>query len=262
MNIIPILAQIPIPTSLPDDIRQATEVATEASQQQGLEFGAAVLGLFLSIVGFFKIVMPALGKRYQRNLETSAEKEAYEFQKDQQEDSLALSARSFLDEQARDSIASVRTIAEDCQDKLEKIQEDKMATAIQLARLEERDKLRQESFDEMKSKQEDTDALLGTYQSDMATMQAKVKNLTSELTITKRKVSELETKLATSEENRIALALELEEEKTRVAGMEEELGEKNNIINQLRTKIIEYRAKDGKGAFTDTDELLGLTGEE
>lgn len=190
-QIVAILNTIPTPPApTPEATATLVMLATQAvdtvktvssSTADAISTGAFVTGLLAAILGFIRIVLPAIGKRFAKSQEVKAQQQVQSLESEKADDKFTIEARNFMAEIARDNLTYVKTSAQQTAEENKKL-------LIEIGNLQARDQINRAEIErlqrELSANQQSTLAaqtLLRDTQNEILKLQTQLITLQLEL---------------------------------------------------------------------------------
>lgn len=263
---------------------EVTSQAEAALQSDALTIGTFIASMAAIILVMARIVGPAIANRFKDSQEIATKRNEHEFEQDKLEDELSLEAKSFLAEQARDSMEAVRSTVEEYRAEVKELRKENHKYLTELGELRVSDKIRQNELTRLLTEVQEykenltwTKDALSSSQAEMSRMQSQIHSLERQIDTLQKRAKVLEENLQTQEEANQILEeqvttanAKLEERELELVEIKTERNALRDLVNKLRAKMWQYRHKLGdeldpptdmsKYRSLDTSELLGLNG--
>ena len=199
-----IATAIPVPTPSPTAIATVSAVATQvyettknSNTAEALNIGAFVTGSLAVVLGFIRIVLPAIGKRIAKSQEVKAEKDQLVLERDKAGDKFTIEAQSFMAEVARENLTIYKTQAQLSAEENKKL-------LVKIGNLEARDQINRAEIErlqkELAANQQSTVAaqvLLRDTQNEILKLQTQLITLKLELDNQTKRNDSIATQLIT-----------------------------------------------------------------
>lgn len=206
-QIVALINTIPTPPSpTPEATATLVMLATQAadtvktissSTADAISTGAFFTGVLAAFLGFIRIVLPAIGKRFVRSQEVKAQQEVQSLESVKADDKFTIEARNFMAEIARDNLTYVKTTAQQAAEENKKL-------LIEIGNLQARDQINRAEIErlqrELSANQQSTLAaqtLLRDTQNEILKLQTQLITLQLELDKQTKRNDDIATQLIT-----------------------------------------------------------------
>lgn len=178
---------------------QAAETvkSVSSSTADAINIGAFVTGVLAAILGFIRIILPAIGKRFAKSQEIKVQQEVQNLESEKAEDKFTIEARNFMAELARDNLSYVKTSAQQTSEENKKL-------LIEIGNLQARDQINRAEIErlqrELGANQQSTIAaqtLLRDTQNEILKLQTQLITLQLELDKQTKRNDDIATQLIT-----------------------------------------------------------------
>lgn len=250
-------------------LTQIDTVVEIAADNGAITVGTFIAALASIILMMARIFGSAIAKRFKEKQKLDSQRDSYELEVDKQEDALSIEAKAFIAEQARESMQSIRTIAEECRKEVRELREEKDANIAEISSLKADNRSLTGRITTMTNELNEQRSNLTWTKDALASSQAEMTHMQAQINLLKREIAKLQNHTADVEMANSRLEKELIIVKTKLEDREGELITQRrdneqlvSKIGKLRQKLIEYRQERGNMSDLDTNELLGLKGDD
>lgn len=201
----------------------------------------ALITAVASLVGFIKIILPAIGERIARTQNIKVQELQHDLNKERKEDALSISIKEFITQEAQANIKSVREIAEECRQEVSELRGENKQALIELAEFRILDTVRQQEIERIRARFDENSKLVESLRRRVHELERLLSQVTKESAKLKVQLdSEHKLRLLTEKQANV-YAAEIVTLKEQIAMSKIREEKVTREREALRTKLWEYR---------------------